>query len=112
MSRGELKKLPGQKEAGVFSAISLGLLTEFVGIYTEEPALSEDFGEKAFLGANPRIAVVQLVSTPAVIAVLVVVGTLVAARSFAMGAAYGHKEDGDSWFDYSRSTIAQKSFDS
>ena len=112
MSRGRLKKLPGKQKTSVFSAVSLGLLTEFVRIYTKEPTLSEDFGEKTFLGANPRIAVVQLVGTPAVIAVLVVVGTLVAARSFAMSAAYGHKEDGDSWFDYSRSTIAQKSFDS
>jgi hypothetical protein len=81
-------------------------------IHTKVSTLSEDFGEKTFLGLNPRITVVQLVGTPAIIAVLVVVGTLVAARSFAMSAAYGHKEDGDSWFDYSRATMTQKSFDS
>lgn len=78
----------------------------------KKSSFPEDFGEKTFLGLNPRITVVQLVGTPAVIAVLIVMGTLVAARSFAMSVAYGHKEDGDSWFDYSRSTIAQKSFDS
>lgn len=52
--------------------------------------LPKDLGQKTFLGANPSVSLVDLVGTPAVVAGLVVVSKLAAARSFAMAAARFH----------------------
>ena len=63
--------------SGNLSAGDFCFLAESVRIYTDMSAVSEDLGEKAFLGENKREAVIHFIITPAVVAVLVIVSTLV-----------------------------------
>jgi hypothetical protein len=68
---------------------NLFFFADFVG-YTNMPTLSENFSEKTFLGANPRIAVIHMIGTPAVVARLIVVSTLVSTCFWKCASSY-HK---------------------
>ena len=58
----------------------------------KKSSFAEDLGQKTLFGANPRIAVIHLVGTPAVIAVLVVMSTLTATNFGHCGTIYWHKK--------------------